>query len=208
MVLREKDADLVRRIADAVHNSAQAQEYLRLDGDAECPIQWDEVPPVVFGKGAPVRCKARLDWRCEPAVVDLKTVKDASPDAFGRAVHQYLWHVQGAWYQRGDAATSKGVLRPFIFIAVEKTPPFVVQVYELDGDAMEFGQAKVDEILTALVELRATWKSRRDWPGYSTVKLQLQLPPWAWGPGGEASIEMLEDEDDGQGQELGQEEEQ
>lgn len=200
LILREKDRELVMRLSAAVHASPQAREYLALKGEAEKPLQWTEQ----VGEEE-VRCKCRLDWRCPRGLLDLKSVQDASPDGFGRAALKYLWYLQGAWYQRGDAASNKGVVLPFAFCAVEKTPPHVVQVYTLEDEALELGNAKMDELLGKLVELRKDWKKRRSWPGYSRESMPLQLPPWAWGPGGEASIEMLDDEDEGQSQEQGQE---
>ena len=201
LILREKDRELVLRLADAVHASPQAREYLALKGEAEKAFQWTEDVG-----GEKVRCKGRLDWRCPRGILDLKSVQDASPDGFGRAALKYLWYLQGAWYQRGDAASNKGVVLPFAFCAVEKAEPHVVQVYTLEDEALELGNSKMDELLGKLVELRKTWKQRRGWPGYSREAMSLQLPAWAWGPAGEASIEMLDDEDEGHGQEPGQEE--
>jgi hypothetical protein len=197
LILRERDHALVVKVAAAVRASKQAQHYLEVEGEAEVAMQW--VDP-----GTGIKCKGRLDWRCARGIADLKIVKDASPFAFGRAAHEYSWPLQAAWYSRGDAETHGGEILPFAFIAVEKTEPFVVQVYCVEDEVMEYGQEEAGELLAKLVELRKTWKARAGWPGYSHEAMPLQLPAWAWGSGEEASIEMLDD--DGQGQEPGQEE--
>lgn len=173
IVIREKDLDRLKLCAAAVRASPLARQYLAIDGQAELSMAWED-------PASGVKCKGRLDWRCAKAIVDLKLVEDASPDAFGRAAHTYHWPLQAAWYQRGDAATSGGVVLPFVFLAVEKTPPFVVQTYRVGDEVLEYGASEADELLAKLVELRKTWSERSRWAGYSASEMELELPRWAW----------------------------
>jgi hypothetical protein len=171
IILREQDHAFVERLASAVRSSPQAQKYLALDGEAEVPLAWTD-------PRTGIRCKSRLDWLCEPAIVDLKVVKDASPGGFGRAVVTYQWDFQAAFYSRA-VEVARGKRLPFVFLAAEKAEPLVVQAYRVPEDVLERGAEKADELLSKLVELRATWAQRASWPGYATTEIDLELPRWA-----------------------------
>jgi hypothetical protein len=84
----------------------------------------------------PVR--VRLDYHIKEIglICDLKFVEDASPDGFAKAIANYGYYIQAAFYL--DVTKSKR----FVFIAVEKKPPFMVGIYELDITGMEFGRSE------------------------------------------------------------------
>ncbi len=63
----------------------------------------------------------------------------------------------------------------FVFIAVEKTPPYAVALYELDAEAVDLGRALARRDL-------ARYANARDfgvWPGYPDAVQSLSLPKWA-----------------------------
>jgi hypothetical protein len=116
-----------------------------------------------------LRCKCRPDWFDGSTVVDLKTTTDASPAAFARSVASFRYHVQASHYLAGTFAER------FLFIAVEKTYPFCVAVYELDAEAMKAGETLRRQNLQTIADCRAI----DEWPGYSTICETLRLPSWA-----------------------------
>lgn len=124
-----------------------------------------------------VLCKCRPDiWHPEFAVMaDIKTTTDASPAEFAKACANFRYHVQDAWYRQ--VWEHAGGARPegFIFIAVEKAPPYNVGIYTLGLDAKAQGWAE------ALSDIRVyvNAKAEKKWSGYSSKIEEIELPKWA-----------------------------
>ena len=116
------------------------------------------------------------DMKCRPdaitslgIVLDLKTTEDASPKAFGRSATKYRYDVQAAFYT--DILKANGVdVNGFVFIAVEKTPPYAVACYVIEDADLNIGREKYLENL-------AVWRQCRDkneWKGYQGLnKLEI-----------------------------------
>jgi hypothetical protein len=122
----EPEMALALSMADAVRQHPYAAALLA-DGKAEQSFWWDD-------KATGQRCKCRPDWYQGTTIVDLKTCQDASPNAFARACATFAYHTQAAHYINGTFADR------FVFVAVEKTYPFCVGIYELDAAAMAAGK--------------------------------------------------------------------
>lgn len=131
-------------------------------GKAEQSFWWDDL---ATGQ----RCKCRPDWHNGSTVVDLKTTADASPAGFAKSVATFRYHVQAQHYLAGTFAER------FLFIAVEKTYPYCVGVYELDAAAMAHGETLRRQNLQTIADCRAI----NNWPGYSDTCETLSLPSWA-----------------------------
>ena len=155
------DMALALSMAASVREHPYAAALLA-DGKAEQSFWWDD-------KATGQRCKCRPDWYQGTTLVDLKTCQDASPGAFARACATFGYHTQAAHYLNGTFADR------FVFIAVEKTYPYAVGVYELDADAMAAGAEQCRIGLQTISDCRAI----NEWPGYTTTCDSLSLPGWA-----------------------------
>ena len=157
------EADMVTALlmADAVRQHPAAAALLTT-GKAEQSFWWDD-------QQTGLRCKCRPDWMTGSVLVDLKTTIDASPAGFARSVAAYRYHVQARHYLSGTFAER------FVFIAVEKTYPYAVGVYELDAAAMEHGETLRRRNLATIADCKAI----NEWPGYGTDIQPLSLPGWA-----------------------------
>jgi hypothetical protein len=144
--------------------SHQAAAALLRDGKAEQSFWWDDQP-------TGLRCKCRPDWYNGTTIVDLKTTTDASPKGFAKSVAQWRYHVQQNHYLAGAFAER------FVFIAVEKTYPYAVGVYELDETAALHGETERRNNLQTIADCRAI----SEWPGYGNTIQPLSLPNWALG---------------------------
>ena len=142
--------------------SHQAAAALLRDGKAEQSFWFDDV-------ATGLRCKCRPDWYTGNTIVDLKTTVDASPKGFAKSVAQWRYHVQQSHYLAGTFAER------FVFIAVEKSYPYAVGVYELDADAVQFGDYERRNNLQTIADCRAI----SEWPGYGNTIQPLSLPKWA-----------------------------
>jgi exodeoxyribonuclease VIII len=168
-VISREDADLVMRIGRSVLSHPAAAYLLGLPGKAETTHMWvDEI--------SGLQCKCRPDWLLDDGsmIVDLKTTEDASPRGFQKSIAQWRYHCQASWYLDGlQHATGK---RPeqFVFIAVEKKPPYVCAVYVADQQMIEIGRDTARRDLDKL----NLCKAADYWPGYSDGIEQINLPPW------------------------------
>lgn len=102
-------------------------------------------------------------------IVDLKTTLDASPAGFAKSVAKFRYHVQRAHYSEGFDIGN------FVFVAVEKTPPYLVAVYVLDEQAEIKGQ----ELRDRDIQLYMDCLENDFWPGYSEDIEELSLPNWS-----------------------------
>jgi hypothetical protein len=155
MALAQSMAASVRR-----HPAAAA---LLAQGKAEQSFWWDDAT-------TGLRCKCRPDWYYGTTVVDLKTTTDASPSGFARSIATFRYHVQASHYLTGLHGAER-----FVFIAVEKTAPYAVAVYELDAAALAAG----DELRQRDMRVIADCQATKEWPGYGDDCQTLSLPSWA-----------------------------
>ena len=121
-------------------------------------------------------CRARpdlatADWSL---LIDYKTTVDASPVGFAKSLGNFWYHCQQSWYQ--DAVKHFTGRDPaFVFIAQEKTPPYLVGVYVVDQTAIELADAMNRKA-------RFTWKACTEtgnWPGYTPEPTVVPLPYWS-----------------------------
>lgn len=123
-----------------------------------------------------VEMRARADLLGPSRIGDLKTAVSAADDDFGRDAAKYGYHVQMRWYQR-LLRLARGDDADFLFIVVEKSPPHLVNVIELDAEFAQIGDAQMDRALRLYAECAAT----DTWPGYERADGEPNLvgPP-AW----------------------------
>ena len=126
---------------DAVMAHPLASQYLSGPGRAEQSIFWNWSPEI------PVRCRIRPDWVTGDGVlVDLKTTKSVRPASFIKSVELFRYHVQAGFYSEGFYRAFGFAPKKFVFIAVEKIPPYHVGVFEMGVEDMRLGRmmAQVD----------------------------------------------------------------
>lgn len=128
--------------------------------------------------GAPLR--ARLDWLPDVhggqlVVPDLKTTVSASPAHLRKAMHEYGYYLQRAFYTAGLRALGIAEDVEFLFVFVEKDAPHLTVVRGLDYDALQAGE----EDMRYAVDLFADCTATGEWPGYDNEIRYISLPPWA-----------------------------
>jgi hypothetical protein len=164
-ILSADDYLQVSRIAESVKRHETAQKLLT-DGQAEvaCFTTLD---------GLEAKCKCDY-LRNDGIIIDIKTTEDASPAGFAKSIATYGYHRQAAFYM--DCLQQEGIYSPaFIFIAVEKSAPFAVGVYQLDDASIEKGR----ESNQAAMSLYAHCLATDEWPAYDQSIITLSLPNWA-----------------------------
>jgi len=168
-VLAKADADLVMQMGQAVYGHPAAAALLGLPGMAESTWMW-------YDDKTGLQCKVRPDWLTNDGslIVDLKTTEDASPKGFQKSIANFRYHVQAAWYLHGVEQATRCCPDQFVFICVEKKPPFAVAVYAADTAMIKEGWRTAERDL----EVLATCTEMDQWPGYSDQVQPISLPPW------------------------------
>lgn len=113
-------------------------------------------------------------WAGRPVCVDVKTAASAQPWDFQTSTAKIGYHCQAAWYL--DGLIAHGVEDPaFLFIVVEKVPPYPVSVVHLDDEAIAEGR----RLNRQAIDTYARCLETGIWPGYSEDIVSIGLPPWA-----------------------------
>jgi len=121
--------------------------------------------------------------KCRPDIVkdnilcDLKSARKggAEPSAFSKAIATYGYDIQAAWYLDGANAIEDGRFDEFLFIVVEKEPPYLCAVYFLGQDSITIGREKYRRALKRFVN----YDPEKDCKTYSPNIMPIELPAWA-----------------------------
>jgi exodeoxyribonuclease VIII len=124
-----------------------------------------------------VPCKMKADAInvIDGCIIDLKTCTDASPDGFGRDAYNLGYLLQAAFYLDGYHLATGNNLKRFMFIAMEKSAPYITAVYELTPEQIEMGR---QQYLAALQTYKNCLAANK-WHAYGNEIQPLQLPNWA-----------------------------
>ena len=166
-IITMEQYDKVSRMRDAVMKHPIASQLL-CNGVAERTLKWEDIETGAL-------CKCRQDWYDESSsfIVDLKSTEDASQRGFEGSSFKYRYHVQAPMYYDGSIAngiTPNG----FIFIAVEKSPPYLVNVFYATDEMMQYGRMVYRNDLQTYLDCKA----QNQWPGYDPQAKPLNLPSW------------------------------
>lgn len=152
---------------DNLREHARAMKLLR--GERHVVITWEDEET-----GLP--CKCQLDtvsqWRI---LTDLKTTRDARPTEFAKSVWNFGYHIQAEWYRRAWERLT-GELWPFTFVAVQTSPSYAVEAFDLAPIWYDMAQQQIREGMRRL----ARAYERDDWhtPTFGSVVV-LEPPAWA-----------------------------
>jgi hypothetical protein len=174
LLAAEHDQVLAMAAAIRAHPVASALFDPERGGVPEQSLFWEDPE---FG----ITRRARLDWLPQPrdgkrlVIGDLKTTTDASPAAIRKTVANYGYFMQCAWYL--DAVTALGLDEDpaMLLVFIEKTPPYLVTVAELDDEAITAGRARN----TLACEIWRDCTQAGIWPGYTDDIELITLPAWA-----------------------------
>lgn len=155
-------------MAKSIRSHASAGKLLS-QGSSQVTLRWRN-------EETGLECKARLDHERIDirTVVDVKTAENAGVPAFAKAAANYGYHRQCALYLDGMASLGVQVDH-FVFVVVEKEPPYAVATYVLSEADIERGRSEVRRHMTTLAECI----ERDAWSAYPEGIQVLTLPAWA-----------------------------
>jgi hypothetical protein len=178
ILVKRSDYEAALRMRDAVTRHRVAAGLLTEDLVVEQSFWWRDPATGLLRRG-------RADGlrRDMGVVVDVKTAVDASPREFARACAKLRYHWQEASYRAGIQSAEGWEPAAFVFIAVEKEPPYLVAAYELSPTDIVAAETEVAEVLKRWAACEAAEAAGTDpaaaWPGYPDNLMTLDLPSWA-----------------------------
>jgi PDDEXK-like uncharacterized protein DUF3799 len=173
-LLPHEDAQTDEMAAAVMRHAVAGALFAAGRGEPEQTLIWrDEATGVMR--------RARLDWMTRLGggrllIGDLKSAARAAVEFLPKVVHDFCYYQQAAWYL--DAVRALGLgdeSADFVFVFVEKTPPYLVQLARLDDQALAIGAARNRQALEIFRDCQASGI----WPGYDTDIAVIGLPAWA-----------------------------
>lgn len=152
----------------SLHQHPVAGALLRAPGQFEYSVYAEDPETGVLVR---VRFDLLLDsgW-----CVDLKKCQDASQVGAAKAMGNYGYFHQDAFYRDVLTWAAGEAPRGFAFIFVEEEWPHAVGVYFLSADDVLRGR----RLYRRNLNLYAHCLERNYWPGYSEQALEIELPTW------------------------------
>lgn len=160
MIVTEDDLKIIEGISKAVQNHSLIRNMLKA-GMSETSL-WVQDPDYN------VTLACRPDFIAQEGyIVDIKSTRSAAQEDFTHDIfsdrrNSPNYIVQAAFYAR--CARIAGLQRPdsFTFIAIEKEPPFGLNVFPMDHACLEVGERRVKK----LISLFSFCTKEGKWPCY------------------------------------------
>lgn len=166
------DWQTVQDMAAALRRHPVASRLLSPDyGTAEASLFWRD-------DAAGIDCRARLDVLPHGSggrmiIPDYKTTVCAEREKFSKSAMDLKYHMQGPYYIDGVRALDLAEDVVFVFVAQEKTPPYLVNVIQLDITYDHIGAL----LNRRAIDLYAQCASTNHWPSYAD-DVELASPPF------------------------------
>lgn len=144
----------------AMSSKLKSSDFVQklLSGEREKPYFWTDD---LTGEA----CKCRVDVINKigdiPLIIDVKTATNADTDTFMRHALKYGYHVQAAMYREG-AKANMGIEYGFVFIVIEKEPPYAVNIVQADELFIRHGYNVYRDLLAIYHDCKTTG----NWYGY------------------------------------------
>jgi len=156
-------------IAASIDRTPEAR-YVLGAGLCESSFVWDDP-----ATGITCRCRPDVCGEERNLLVDVKSTTDARPGPFSRAIGIYGYARQAAHYLDGvNAVLGGGTVTNFVFVVVEKVPPYGVATYVLDPADVERGRKQNQRAMRQLAWCLKEGK----WPGYGAKITPIGLTKW------------------------------
>ena len=165
------------------------EEYLELRQVADSILMQPRIGGLLKGAEREVSCfaedpdtgiflRGRMDFvRPDLGVVgDFKTVRNASKDAWERAIWDYGYHRQAAMYLKLASLCYGRPFDTFVAILCENNSPYSTRGFALDAATLEAGELQNRQALQAFAQCI----EKGNFPGYPEEIESCALPYYAW----------------------------
>lgn len=169
-ILDREDADNLHGMVTALKNHPMASRIIYGPGGRNEVCAWkvhERTGLLLKGRAD----RVTQDGQQKTVVVDLKTAQrgDASPQAFSREINNWKYHLQSQFYTQLFEASF------FVFVAVEKAPPYAVACYCIDQESLQKAHEEIERHLARVKECQ----EKGVWPAYSDDLMTIGIPEYA-----------------------------
>lgn len=159
ITVSEDQVEEANAMANGVRENSVANVLIMENGKVEQSIYFTHEP-------TGLQCKVRPDSWTGSVIVDLKTSADAGFRGFQSSAYKYGYYLQAGMIYCG--LKSIGIdMESFVFVVVEKSPPYATAIYTLDPDALDFGVNQFNELMARLKHCCSEDK----WPAFGIQNL-------------------------------------
>lgn len=163
--LLPEDLTVIKAIAENLDAHPLASDLLR--GRVERSIIFQDSATGIWLKSRPDVLSA------DTIVADLKTTTDASPDAVRRTILDWGYAMQGALVGKAMKAVLGIEMSTFVLVFVEKTPPYAVNVVEVDNEWIAYASLQLRRAINTFAKCVETG----EWPGWYGEPV-IHIPDW------------------------------
>lgn len=166
--LTKNELNQVIGTARAIKSNKHALAAFSQKGESELSIFWQDE-----NTGVLLKCRPDyLPYDCK-LVPDYKTASSVNPNTFYGDFIKFGYHVQAAMYKEGIKAVAGIDVDSFFFVAQEKEPPYITQVFIQDDGIINYGYKAVRKAIATYLEC----KEKGYWDTYSNHIIQMSLEP-------------------------------
>jgi hypothetical protein len=170
VILTEREREEYAKIIEAVYSDPVARGLLKKSANEKHGYATDPKSGLTL--------YSRPDFITTDGIIgDLKFVESSNKVKFTRAQFFDGYYIQGAFYTYVDSLIRGGATgQNFLYIAVEKTYPHIVQVYTLSPVFEKMAQKKIEkgiELIKMFKEIDPGFSDKSKWPGYSGMVEEL-----------------------------------
>lgn len=124
--------------------------------------------------GELIKCRTDYLHDSGALVVDVKSTDDASPTGFAKSVANFRYHIQPPWYFDVLEAAFGETPANWVFLAVEKKPPYAIGAYFVHPEDVRRAREVARRDLMRIIECKRAGL----FPDYAAEVLPLELPRW------------------------------
>jgi len=160
-----------RKLIGMQHSAYQNKRFARyMDSRGRTELSVFTTDPET---GVPIKC--RFDWKGDGfSAFDIKKCQDARGSEFVRAISNYGYHMQVAFYQHVWKCETGEDIPDFPLIAIEEDSPHGVICHDLDEIALEIGRRQFREALNTYARCLDSGL----WPGYEEESELTSVTTW------------------------------
>ena len=136
--LNKNELNQVIGTARAIKNNKKAYNAFHQKGESEISLFWIDEET-----GLMLKCRPDFLPADHKLVPDYKTCQSVNPEIFYGDFIKYGYHIEAAMYMAGIKAVFDDDVETFFFVAQEKEPPYITQVYVPDDAIVTYGDKAV-----------------------------------------------------------------
>ena len=165
-MVKPEEIEAIKLMSESIMRNDNAAELLS-KGEAESSIFWTD-------KATGLPLKVRPDYLNNSFTSDLKSCDSVHDHQIQRSIINYGYAISAAMYTDGVRQLT-GEWKPFLFLFIEKNPPYACRVIALDDEAQELAFQQYETLKLRLAECLAadTWSGLPD-------NLSFSLPHWTF----------------------------